>query len=101
MPEQNSKKLNDIFDKIELFLVRFAVFVIFLIGLYRVVIDTLSLPWPAGALLWRAGKARAFCKVILHDVQRAGRTVPENYSSRCFRISAMSHRRSSAATFGK
>lgn len=42
LPEQNPNKLNDIFGKIELFLVRLAVFIIFLIGLFKVVSDTLG-----------------------------------------------------------
>jgi hypothetical protein len=33
---------NELFAKAELFLVRFAVFVIFLVGLYKVVTDTLE-----------------------------------------------------------
>jgi len=42
LPEQNPNKLNDIFGKIEFFLVRLAVFIIFLIGLLKVVTDTLE-----------------------------------------------------------
>lgn len=43
MPEPNSNRNpNEFFGKLELWFVRFAVFVIFLVGLYRVVADTLG-----------------------------------------------------------
>jgi hypothetical protein len=43
VPEPNSNRnLNEFFGKLELWFVRFAVFVIFLVGLYRVVADTLG-----------------------------------------------------------
>ena len=43
MSEPNStRNPNELFGKVELFLVRFAVFVIFLVGLYKVVADTLG-----------------------------------------------------------
>jgi len=40
-PNPNSNP-NEFFGKLELWFVRFAVFVIFLVGLYKVVADTLS-----------------------------------------------------------
>jgi hypothetical protein len=40
--EPNPKNPNDFFGKLELYLVRFAVFLIFLVGLYKVVYDTLE-----------------------------------------------------------
>jgi len=40
--KQNLKNPNELFSKAELWLVRFAVFLIFLIGLYKVVADTLE-----------------------------------------------------------
>jgi len=40
--EPNPKNPNEFFGKAELWLVRFAVFVIFLIGLYKVVADTVG-----------------------------------------------------------
>ena len=40
--EPTSKNPNEFFGKLELWLVRFAVFLIFLIGLYKVVADTLE-----------------------------------------------------------
>ena len=42
MPENPTKSPNDFFSKIEFWLVRFAVFLIFLIGLYKVAADTLD-----------------------------------------------------------
>ena len=43
MSEPNSpRNPNEFFGKVELFLVRCAVFVIFLVGLYKVVADTLG-----------------------------------------------------------
>lgn len=40
--EPNPKNPNEFFSKAELWLVRFAVFLIFLVGLYKVVVDTLG-----------------------------------------------------------
>lgn len=43
MPNQESKRNpNEFFGNLELWLMRFAVFVIYLIGLYKVVTDTLE-----------------------------------------------------------
>jgi hypothetical protein len=43
VPERSRSKVpNEFFGKAEVWLVRFAVFIIFLVGLYKVVADTLG-----------------------------------------------------------
>jgi hypothetical protein len=43
MPERSpNRNPNELFDLVELWLVRFAVFLIFLVGLFKVVADTLE-----------------------------------------------------------